>query len=147
MLYQEYIQKAKNICVAVDDVNNTAYLLPDYRYILYLSGLKIEDVSDFPGVNMDIVCENLKLEADAYNARNNMTPAISSWIRETILDVFSPIESAEQDELMKNIIEYLRVAADKREAEAKKLEAKARIQQPSNEAIMNISNLIDFTKK
>lgn len=158
MLYSEYIQKAKAMCLAIDDINNMAYLLPDYRYILHLSGMKLEDVTDFPGVTPEIVAENLKLEADGYNARNNMVPGIAAWLRETILDVLSPIAAQEQDELIKNLVEYMKATADKKEAEAKADEAKAKaadaiakVQEdqkaPVNDKIAELGALINFSKK
>ena len=158
MLYSEYIQKAKNMCLAIDDVNNVAYLIPDYRYILHLSGMKIEDITDFPGVTPEIIAENLKLEADGYNARNNMGPGLAAWLRETILDALSPVAAQEQDELFKNLIEYMKTATDKKEAEAKADEAKAKAAEsiakvqeeqkaPVNDKITEIGAFMNFSKK
>lgn len=158
MLYSEYISKAKSMCLAIDDVNDVMYLIPDYRYLLRLSELRIEDVTDFPGLTEEIVAENLKLEAEGYNARHNMVPGIAAWLRETILDVLSPIAAQEQDELIKNMVEYMKATTEKKEAEAKADEAKAkaadsiaRVQSENNvsvnDTITELGALINFSKK
>ena len=111
MLYSEYISKAKSMCIAIDDVNNVAYLLPDYRYILNLSNLKLSDVTDFSDVTPEIVADNLKAEVTAYNSRHNMVPGIAEWLRETILTTLSPLAIEEQNKLVANIIDYMKANA------------------------------------
>ena len=108
MLYSEYISKAKAMCIAIDDVNDVSYLIPDYRYLLSLSELNLEDVTDFPGVSYDIVADNLRAEVDAYNTRHNMVPGLAAWIRETLFQALSPIAVQEQNELFSNVIEYMK---------------------------------------
>ena len=94
MLYSEYITKAKSICITINESNDIAYLLPDYRYILHLAGMDLKDVTDFPDVTMDIVGENLRLEAEAYNKKHeNMhlfIDGIENFIA-SVEDVFSVV--------------------------------------------------------
>ena len=105
MLYSEYISKAKSICIAVNETNNTAYLSPDYRYILHLAGMNLTDVSDFPGVTMDVVGENLKLEAEAYNKRYENVRSFIDNIEEFIASIVVPLQETDQNEIIKLLLE------------------------------------------
>lgn len=106
MKYVEFIHKVKDIAIAIDDENDVAFILPDYRYLINISGLNIDSVDDFPGFNYDIVYEVLKLEVDAYNATHNDMPYITSWLKNILKYGLSPVEEQAQTELFKDIIEY-----------------------------------------
>lgn len=154
MLYTEYITKAKDMCLAIDDVNNVAYVLPDYKYMLTLSDLNLEDVTDFPGVTYADVGENLKLEAEAYNSRHNLVPAIAAWLREAIVDVVSPMTNEAQNELVKNMIDYMKANAaqnvKKEDVVQKQLSEQpqtSNVQLSTNDKIIEISSYMNFAKK
>ena len=151
MLYSEYISKAKAMCIAIDDVNDVSYLIPDYRYLLSLSDLNLEDVTDFPGVTYDIVADNLRAEVDAYNTRHNMVPGLAAWIRETLFQALSPIAVQEQNELFANMIEYLK--ASKQSEKTKKEPSSEDKNEPSEQKpdvqgkIIQMSEYMNFAKK
>lgn len=106
MKYVEFINKVKDIALAIDEENDVAFVMPDYRYLINLSGLNIDSVEDFYGLNYDIVYEVLKLEADAYNATHNSIPYIAGWLKNILQYGLSPAEERAQTELFKDIIEY-----------------------------------------
>lgn len=150
MLYSEYITKAKNACIEIDEQNDTAYLIPDYRYVLSMSELKLEDVTDFEGVNMDIVRENLELEVKAYNARHNLVPALALFAKDFIFTELSPLLVQEQNELFANMIEYMKANNDKHSL----AEAEATKEEPQEEKHVDIEaelgskmNMFDFSRK
>lgn len=153
MLYSEYISKAKNMCIAIDDVNNVSYLMPDYRYMLCLSNLNLEDVTDFPGVTYDIVGENLKLEAEAYNARHNMVPGLAEWIRETLMTSISPLAAQQQNELIKNMSAYMEANLKQNEQKKQAAETEEHVKEQPVEnngvqgKILQMSEYMNFAKK
>lgn len=108
MTYAQFIMQAKDMCLAIDDDNNTCYLLPDYRYLLSLANMKLEEIEDFPEVTWDIVSENLKLEAEAYNATNNYVPYIAAAIKDIMVTQLSTLAVQEQNELFTHVIEYMK---------------------------------------
>lgn len=121
MQYVEFINRVKEIALAIDDENNVAFVLPDYRYLINLSGLSIDSVEDFPGLNYDIVYEVLRLEAEAYNATHSPIPYIASWFKDMLMYGLSPMEEQAQTELFKDLVEY---SKQKNINEAKKEAAK-----------------------
>ena len=156
MLYTEYIAKAKDMCLAIDDVNNVAYLLPDYKYMLTLSDLNLEDVTDYPGVTYDDVSENLKLEAEAYNSRHNLVPAIAAWLREAIVDAIAPIAAQDQNELIKNLIDYMKANNERKKVDNEIKSASEAVEglkgsnielSTNDDKIIEISSYMNFAKK
>ena len=108
MRYAEFIQKAKDIALVIDHDQKYCYITPDYRYLMNLAGLNLEDVEDFPGVSYGIVAENLRLEVEQYNAMNNPMPYLASLLKDILDYQISPIVEQENNELMLNMLEYIR---------------------------------------
>lgn len=149
MLYSEYISKAKAMCIAIDDVNDISYIVPDYRYLLHLSDLNLEDVTDFPGVNYDIVADNLKMEVEAYNSRHNMIPGLAAWLRETLFQALSPLAVQEQNELITNMIDYMK-AKQKEVPQPEQRAAKPNAEPKENNVagkVLQMSEYMNFSKK
>ena len=80
VLYQEYISKVNALCINIDEGSNVAYINPDYRYLLSVSGLEIADVTDFKELDFEIVKDELQKTVDAYNTRNNKLPSLIEFV-------------------------------------------------------------------
>lgn len=144
MLYSEYISKAKNICIFVNETNNIAYLSPDYRYILYLSGLDIKDVTDFPDATMDIVGENLKLEVEAYNKKNENIHSFVENLETFIASVVIPLQTSDQNEIIEMLLTKAKGLIRDNSAQVQQKTEKSF---ESNDDIIQMKNYINFQKK
>lgn len=148
MLYSEYITKAKSICIMINDSNNIAYLLPDYRYILHLAGMDLSNVTDFPDVTMDVVGENLKLEVEAYNKKRENVRQFIDVLQSFIGTVIVPIAADEQNSIIQTMMDNLKTAV--------RQQSQSQLQQPEqqqpatenkDENIVQIAKYINFQKK
>jgi len=131
MTYAEFISKAKNICIVIDDEAEVAYLLPDYRYLLHIADMKVEDIDDFPDVSMEVIGENLKLEVEAFNIRAVKKKRIIDAMNDVIDLVLNPIADGTTDTLFKDVIEYIRVKNDNKKI--------------SNQETYKVNNIIPFS--
>lgn len=144
MLYSEYISKAKNICILINETNNVAYLSPDYRYILYLAGMDLKDVTDFPDATMDIVGENLKLEVEAYNKRHENLHSFVDNLENFIASFVVPLLETDQNEI---IDMFLKRAQDVMKVSNEKQTEIDTNSQDKNESIVKMQDYINFQKK
>lgn len=144
MLYSEYISKAKNICILINETNNMAYLSPDYRYILYLAGMDLKDVTDFPDVTMDIVGENLKLEVEAYNKKNENIRSFVENLETFIASVVIPLQTLDQNEIIEML---LTKAKDLIRDNSTQVQQKTEKSFESSDDIIQMKNYINFQKK
>ena len=124
MLYSEYMDKVKSIALLTNEDNGMTYIRPDYEYILAASELKLEDVSDYAGVNRDVVHRQLMLERDMRNTQKDKMPLIAQWLYDVISTVIEPAIIEEQNQLIKDMLEYRkeRNAIDSRTLELDKKE-------------------------
>lgn len=100
MLYQEYISKVNALCINIDEGTNVAYINPDYRYLLSVSGLEIADVTDFKELDFEIVKDELQKTVDAYNTRNNKLPGLIEFVSTVLLDTIPAITTDEVNNII-----------------------------------------------
>lgn len=145
MLYQEYIDKVKELALVTDDRNGVTYVRPDYEYLIAASDLKLEDVTDFEDVSKSVVYRQLLLERDMRNAQNDNTPIVMQWIYDVISNVIEPAIVEEQNKLIKDMLEYRkeRNAIDNR---TKELDQKERELEEKNKVVPFTFGM-NFSKK
>ena len=145
MLYNEFMDRVKEIALITNERNHLTYIRPDYEYILAASEVKLSDVSDFEGATMETVHRQLELERDMRNAQNDNAPVIMQWLSDIITTIIEPAVVEEQNKLIKDMIEYRkeRNAIDDRTKELdlqqKTLEEKSKI--------MPLNFGLNFSKK
>ena len=144
MLYSEYISKAKNVCILINETNNMAYLSPDYRYILYLAGMDLKDVTDFPDVTMDIVGENLKLEVEAYNKKNENVRSFIENLETFIASVVIPLQTSDQNEIIEMLLTKAKGLIRDNSTQVQQKNEKSF---ESSDDIIQMKNYINFQKK
>lgn len=108
MLYHEFMNYASDQCIAFSNNTHLAYVLPDYRYVLREAGFTPDKVEDNEGLTWDEIGESLKLEAEMYNAENNSVVMLADFINDIIRKDIEPAAMQEQNELFKNMIEYMK---------------------------------------
>lgn len=145
MLYQEYIDKVKELALVTDERNGVTYIRPDYEYLIAASALKLEDVTDFEDVSKSVVYRQLLLERDMRNAQNDNTPVVMQWIYDVISNVIEPAIVEEQNKLIKDMLEYRkeRNAIDNR---TKELDQKERELEEKNKVVPFTFGM-NFSKK
>lgn len=145
MLYQEYIDKVKELALVTDERNGVTYVRPDYEYLIAASDLKLEDVTDFEDVSKSVVYRQLLLERDMLNAQNDNTPIVMQWIYDVISNVIEPAIVEEQNKLIKDMLEYRkeRNAIDNR---TKELDQKERELEEKNKVVPFTFGM-NFSKK
>jgi len=113
MNYYDIINQAIEL-VVVDAGNGLYFLEPRYMEALRIAGL-----FDYPDViDKDELIEAVHLEVEKRNAIGNKMNIIAAWIAETLDTVVQPAITKEENELMKNMLDYLerdKIVKDKEE--------------------------------
>lgn len=145
MLYQEYMDEVKKITLITNETNGLTYIRPDYEYVLASGDLKLSDVTDFPTASVDTVYKQLILERDMRNANVDKMPLIAEWIHAVINTVIEPAIVEQQNQLIKDMIEY-RKEKNAIDTRTKELNLKEQALEDKNKVLpMNFG--IDFSKK
>lgn len=145
MLYTEYIEKAKDICIVKDEDTGKMYLRPDYRYVMYLEGMKASDISDFDGVNDDMIAEHLKLFVSNNNEKLSVIDNVAKWVYDIISVVVDPALTTEENELMSNMMNYMKLNDSLKDKE-KALADKEKTLDQKKDVVYAFPG-IDFSKK
>lgn len=107
MLYIEFIQKAKELTIEQHE-NNIWYLQPEWKFVLFTNGLNSLKFRDFR-TDWETVEDNLKLEVEKRNKRNNKLNGVIEWIDETINTTVEPAMLEEENALVANALEFMRM--------------------------------------
>lgn len=144
MLYSEYMFKAKDLVVTVDEYTNIAYLEPDYRIMLIEEGQTPDVISDYK-VDWQDVREVLDLEAHKRNAERNNSNAVIDWIYDTITSVIEPTTAEQQNELIQNVMNYMELNASLKSKE-RDLEKKEKTLEEKDTIVQMMPGL-NFSKR
>lgn len=104
MDYFDIINQAIQLCITTDSESNISYLEPPYRMLLREAGLINEEV-----ISNEELYELLKLEVEKRNAKVNRLQPILNWIYDTVSSTVEPAITQEENEMMKNLVEYMRL--------------------------------------
>ena len=145
MLYSEYMDQVKEIALLVNGTNGMTYIRPDYAYVLASSEIKLSDITDFDGVNEQIVLEHLKLERDMLNTQMDQSPIVMQWLSDVISTVVEPTIIDQQNKLIKDMIEY-RKEKNSIDERTKELDLKQQALEDKSK-ILPLNFGMDFSKK
>ena len=107
MYYYDFMAKAVEETIEQAE-NGLYYLAPDFRLRLETENLtpaRIEDVE----MNWDGIKEYLKLEVQKRNTMEDKKPAVINWIHQLITMTIEPAMLEEETEMIKNVVEYMRL--------------------------------------
>ena len=112
MLYSEYMHEAMKL-VVMDDSESSgfSYLDPNYRVLLLDAGQDPAKVTDHL-IGWDDVVEVLKLEVERRNHITDKTRFVIDWVFEIISSTIEPAMVQEENELMKNMMEYMKLNSE-----------------------------------
>lgn len=147
MLYAEYMVKVKEICLEQWEENGQWYILPDWKR--RLDDLELypdEDViSDWVNVMWADVKEELDCEVQMRNARQDKWPILGETLYKMLTTEIEPQVIQEQNELLKNVQEYMK---EKNKVEEKKVELAEREKKvEEKEKVKEIAKGMSFAKK
>lgn len=145
MLYMDCINKAKDVAVMIDENTGTAFLLPEYRFMLYVNDLTADFVSDFPGVTDDIIAEDLRLYVKMLNAKADRANELKEFAYEFIKNSAQTTMTDKENKAIDLLLNYAERNQELMKAQQDVAEKKKRIEEMENSA--EIAPGIDFTKK
>lgn len=123
MLYCNFMKKAEEFVLNYDEDSGLTYLEPDYYAILV--GMKMDpekDIDDYP-ISWDKLSERLKLEVEKRNKLDDRSKYVIDWLYSVLTAAIEPAMLQEENELMKNMMEYMNKNAELKKKE-KSLEQK-----------------------
>ena len=122
MEYFEAINKAYELTVVTDDLTGISYLQPSYRMLLKDNDIHLPGYEAIVNNNDPELWEIVKLEVDKRNAMLNFVNPVAEWIYGAIANTVDPVMTEQENELLKNVIEYLQANEKKKKRGRKKKE-------------------------
>lgn len=117
MLYIDFMKKAEEFVLSYDEDSGLTYLEPDWRVIL--SGLNLDpekDITDSP-ISWDWLCERMMLEVERRNKLDDRSKYVIDWIYSILTAAIEPAMLNEENELMKNMMDYMKLNVELKEKE------------------------------
>ena len=149
MTYHEIINEAIDTLVTTDDNSGLTYLEPLYKETIRSEGWTEPDAeTGEPVVTMEELAEILKLTVEKRNAQNNRTQAVVDWIFTVIENGIDPLVEDEQNDLIKNMMDYMKLNEEVKQKEKqldnkeKELTMKDRILGKNDDGLV-----LDFSKR
>lgn len=145
MMYAEYVKNAMDLTI-VDDYEGSgiSYLSPDYRAILIDSDMEPFVVEDYI-MSWPTVKEILKLEVERRNSVTNKSRFVIDWLFQIITSTVDPAMIAEENDLMKNIAEYMKLNHELKEKE-RELDKREEVQEKKDN-LMELMPGMNFSKR
>lgn len=84
--YEEYIDKVKRLCIRIDTKTNVAYVIPDFKHVLYQEDMRPEKC-EFE-ITIEDIYEILTLEVEGWNKCNSNINKFLNTIAEYLTDEF-----------------------------------------------------------
>lgn len=145
MLYDVYINKAMaEVIVDDDDSSGYSYLDPHYRSILIEMNMEPDIIEDRK-VDWQWLREVLDLEVTRRNRVTDKSRFVADWLFSIITSTIDPAMISEENELMKNMMEYMKLNHELNEREAE-IERKEEIQEKKSN-IVELMPGINFSKR
>lgn len=111
--YYSVVNKAIELCVETAEYSEVSFLQPRYREVLRENGLFLGNEED----SQEELYEILKLEVEKRNAENNRLMPLLTWADTVVNGLVTPAEEQEQNELIKNLLEYMKLNEQVKERE------------------------------
>lgn len=147
MLYAEYMVKVKEACLEQWEENGQWYIRPDWKRQLDDMELYPDEsiISDWINVVWEDVLEELQLEVTMRNTRQDKMPIITEWLYKVMTAEIEPKVIEEQNELVKNLQEYMK---EKKKVEEKSEELDEREKKvQEKEKVKEIAGGMSFAKR
>ena len=145
MLYSQFMHEVMKLVIVDDDESSGySYQGPHYRVLMTDAGLLPENVTDH-SIDWAYVAEVLKLEVERRNKVTDKSRFVADWLFDVITATIDPAMITEENELMKNMMDYMKLNHELHEREAE-IERKEEIQEKKNN-IVELMPGINFSKR
>jgi len=146
MNYHDVVNQAIELTVIQDEETAVSYLEPRYREVLRENGLYLPG-HVFDGDEKDKeLWEILKLEVEKQNAKHNVSHALAEWAYTILTQTIEPELVSEENDLMKNIMDYLQLNQEVKEKKAELENKEAEIDMKAK-VVKNTPVGMSFAKK
>lgn len=145
MLYTEFMKKAEEFILSYDEDSGLTYLEPDY--VVILRGLKMnpeEDISDYP-LSWAGLEDRMKLEVEKLNKLDDRTKYVVDWLYSVLTAAIEPAMLQEENELMKNMMDYMNLNVSLKEKEKNLAQKEEALDQKQN--VVKMMPGINFSKR
>lgn len=145
MLYTEFMKKAEEFILSYDEDSGLTYLEPDY--VAILRGLKMnpeEDISDYP-LSWAGFEDRMKLEVERRNKLDDRTKYVVDWLYSVLTAAIEPAMLQEENELMKNMMDYMNLNVALKEKEKNLAQKEEALDQKQN--VVKMMPGINFSKR
>ena len=115
MSYHETVNEAIEQTIITDEETAVSYLEPRYREVLRENNLHLPDNKEDGDVYDQELWEILKLEVEKRNAKHNVSHALAEWAYTILTQTIEPEMLTEENELMKNIMDYMQLNQEVKE--------------------------------
>lgn len=113
MSYFDVLNKAYELVVVTDELTGISYLQPSYKMLLRDNEVHLPGYDSLVNNNDPELWEAVKLEVDKRNAMLNFMNPVAEWMYSVLANVVDPAITNEENELMKNVLEYMKQKENK----------------------------------
>lgn len=145
MLYTEFMKKAEEFILSYDEDSGLTYLEPDY--VAILRGLKMNpeaDISDYP-LSWAGLEDRMRLEVERRNKLDDRTKYVVDWLYSVLTAAIEPAMLQEENELMKNMMDYMNLNVALKEKEKNLAQKEEALDQKQN--VVKMMPGINFSKR
>lgn len=115
MTYHDTVNEAIEQTIITDEETAVSYLEPRYREVLRENNLHLPNNKEDGDVYDQELWEILKLEVEKLNAKHNVSHALAEWAYTILTQTIEPEMLTEENELMKNIMDYMQLNQEVKE--------------------------------
>lgn len=114
MSYFDVLNKAYELVVVTDELTGISYLQPSYKMLLRDNEVHLPDYDSIVNNNDPELWEAVRLEVKKRNAMLNFVNPVAEWVYSAIANTVDPVMTQEENELLKNVTEYLQAKNGKK---------------------------------
>lgn len=127
MTYYDVVNQAIELTVITDEETAWSYLEPRYREVLRDNGIHLPGNMLNGDAKDEELWEILKLEVEKRNAKHNVAHALAEWAYTVLTQTIDPALVNEENELMSNIIDYMKLNQEVKDREKELSEREAKV--------------------
>jgi len=132
MSYFDVLNKAYELVIVTDELTAMSYLQPSYKMLLRDNDIHLPGYDAVSNDNDPELWEAVKLEVEKRNAMFNFMNPVAEWVYAVIANVVDPTVTKEENELIKDVIEYINTKNKKKRTRKKKEEPASEETQDDN---------------
>ena len=122
MSYFDVLNKAYELVVVTDELTGISYLQPAYKMLLRDNEVHLPGYDAIANNNDSELWEAVKLEVEKRNAMLNFVNPVAEWVYSVVATNVDPAMTQEENELIKNVLEYLKEKDKKKQKTRRKKE-------------------------